>query len=178
MAFFVVWASGWDYFTDNLAIDFSPLITLFGERPTKQFLSESISILDNFIFAEGPGDVEKELLSCVSDITAEIFNEGGISRVIGRPRILELMVWEEDDESEGKNGARKIGTLRDALQQNAWVTANGYEILDEKGHPPELDIPNLSLNKGIERRSQWWFYTAAVLGFMLQAVLSASDETK
>lgn len=83
----------------------APLISLFGERVTKQYLSESISLLDNLIFAlaplgilasvisvirvcgnpslrafigraqEGPGEAARELLSCMSETTAEVFNE-------------------------------------------------------------------------------------------------------
>ncbi|KAB8073732.1 hypothetical protein BDV29DRAFT_175032 [Aspergillus leporis] len=193
-----VWASDWDMFTDNLATDLAPLITLFGERLTTQFLSESISLLDNFIFAlaplgiltaavsairvcgnsslrafigraqEGPGDAEHELLSCVSETTAELFNNSGISRVFGRPRLLEVVVWKEKDPIS-KEGHWKIGTLRDALQQDAWTTEDGRKILDEKDIlRPELEIPNLSLNKGIARRSQGWFFCAAILGLVLQ----------
>lgn len=97
-----------------------------------------------------------------------MFNDGGIARVIGRPRILEVVVWDEEG-TENKEGSRKIGTLRDALQQDAWIVRDGAKFQDEKGYPLELDIPNLSLNKGIARRSQGWFYCAAVLGFALQA---------
>ncbi|KAF7590745.1 hypothetical protein BBP40_002483 [Aspergillus hancockii] len=193
-----VWASGWDEFTDNLATDLAPLITLFGERLTTQFLSESISLLDNIIFAlaplgiltavvsairacgspslrafigraqEGPGEAEHELLSCVSETTAELFNNGGISRVFGRPRLLEVVVWKEKD-SISKEDFWKVETLRDALEQGAWTAKDGSWTFDEKDlQLPELGIPNLSLNKGITRRSQGWFYCAAILGFVLQ----------
>ncbi|KAL4897717.1 hypothetical protein BDV59DRAFT_49061 [Aspergillus ambiguus] len=187
----------WDQFTDNLATDLAPFISLFGERLSKQFLSESVSLLDNFIFAlaplgiltalvsvvrvcgtsslrafvgraqEGPGEAESELLSCVSETTGELFNDNGISRIFGRPRILEVVVWEDYDPLS-KQSYWKIGTLRDALQQGAWVPGDGSWILDEKDYLPELDIPNLSLNKGIERRSPFWFYSAAALGLVLQ----------
>ncbi|KAE8155760.1 hypothetical protein BDV40DRAFT_108163 [Aspergillus tamarii] len=201
-------ASGWDDFTDNLATDLAPLISLFGERLTTQFLSESISLLDNFIFAlaplgiltaavsairvcgnpslrafigraqEGPGEAEHELLSCVSETTAELFNNGGISRVFGRPRLLEAVVWKDKDPLS-KEDCWKTGTLRDALVQGVWSTENGGLSLHEKDYSlPELEIPNLSLNKGIARRSQGWFYSAAVLGFVLQiGVLAYSAVT-
>ncbi|KAL4879592.1 hypothetical protein BJY04DRAFT_193206 [Aspergillus karnatakaensis] len=187
-------AEGWDDFADNFAADLAPLVALFGERLTKQFLSESTSLLDNFIFAlsplgiltavvsviricgnsslrafvgranEAPGEAENELLSCVSEGTAELFNDGGISRVFGRPRLLEIVVWEE-------NGLRRFGTLREALRENAWVVDGAEQVHhDEKGiyALSELDIPNLSLNKGIERRGRGWFYAAAFLGTLLQ----------
>lgn len=111
---------------------------------------------------EAPGEAENELLSCVSEGTAELFNNGGISRVSGRPRILEVVVWEEQ-------GSYKLGHLRDALEDGAW-SAEGEEMQPEKGlHSlPELDIPNLSLNKGIKRRRIAWFYLAALMGIALQ----------
>jgi hypothetical protein len=176
------------------------LITLFGERLTKQFLSESISFLDNIIFAlsplgvltavvsviricgssslrafigraqEGPAEAESELLSCVSESTAELFNEGGISRVFGRPKIVEIVMWEEENLQDGKKTI-EIGTLRDALKQRAWSTHGSglsNEDLSDPTHLPELDIPNLSLNKGIKRRDQFWFHGAAIIGALLQ----------
>ncbi|KAJ5154523.1 uncharacterized protein N7500_009962 [Penicillium coprophilum] len=183
----------WDDFTNNLATDLAPLITLFGERLTKQFLSESISTLDNVIFAlsplgvltavvsviricgssslrafvgraqEGPAEAESELLPCVSESTAELFNDGGITRVFGRPKILEIVAWEDVDHRTGEKGT-KIGTLKDALKEKAW-SCNGKVSPSEL---PELDIPNLSLNKGIKRRDQFWFHCAAILGAILQ----------
>ncbi|KAL4926940.1 ankyrin repeat domain-containing protein [Aspergillus undulatus] len=181
----------WEDFANNFATDLAPLVALFGERLTKQFLAESTRPLDNFIFAlcpigiltavvsliricgnsslrafvgranEPPGEAESELLSCVSEGTAELFNDGGISRVIGRPRILEVVVWEEQ-------GSYKLGTFRDALRTGSWTT-DDEELLSEKGQLslPELDIPNLSLNKGIERRAIGWFYAAALVGVLL-----------
>ncbi|KAJ5377374.1 uncharacterized protein N7496_004783 [Penicillium cataractarum] len=195
-----VLADGWEDFTNNLATDLAPLITLFGERLTKQFLSESISLLDNIIFAlsplgvltavvsvirvcggsslrafigraqEGPAEAESELLSCVSESTAELFNEGGISRVFGRPKIVEIVMWEEENSQDGEKSI-EIGTLRDALKKRAW-SAQGSGLSDEDWsdptYLPEFDIPNLSLNKGIKRRDQFWFHCAAILGALLQ----------
>jgi hypothetical protein len=40
-------AEGWDDFSNNLSTDLSPLLALFGEQVTKQFLSEYLSPLDN-----------------------------------------------------------------------------------------------------------------------------------
>ncbi|OQE24096.1 hypothetical protein PENFLA_c010G07238 [Penicillium flavigenum] len=190
---FVKADDNWDDFTNNLATDLAPLITLFGERLTKQFLSESISILDNVIFAlsplgvltavvsviricgssslrafvgraqEGPAEAESELLPCVSESTAELFNDGGITRVFGRPKIVEIVAWEDADHKTGEKGT-KIGTLKDALEEKAW-SCNGKVSPTEL---PELDIPNLSLNKGIKRRDQFWFHCAAIIGGVLQ----------
>ncbi|KAL3439537.1 hypothetical protein BDV09DRAFT_191098 [Aspergillus tetrazonus] len=114
-------AEGWDDFSNNLATDLSPLIALFGEQVAKEFLSESLSPLDNFIFAmaplgiltavvsairvcgslslrafigraqEGDGTVEAELCSSTSRSVSELYNNGGIARVFGRPKILEIV---------------------------------------------------------------------------------------
>ncbi|KAL2783869.1 hypothetical protein BJX66DRAFT_317679 [Aspergillus keveii] len=100
-------AEGWNDFSNNLATDLSPLIALFGEQVTKQFLSESLSPLDNFIFAmaplgiltavvsairvcgssslrafigraqEGGGTIEAELCSSTSRSVSELYNNGG-----------------------------------------------------------------------------------------------------
>ena len=76
-------------------------------------------------------------------------------------------MWNETDPTT-KETVRKIGTLHQAILENAWVVGEGRSMLDIRGYMPELDIPNLSLNKGIKRRSQGWFYCAAALGIGLQ----------
>ncbi|KAK3899946.1 hypothetical protein C8A05DRAFT_36423 [Staphylotrichum tortipilum] len=68
-------ADEWSDFSNNFATDLVPLITLFGEQVTKQFLSESVGFLDNLIFALAPL---------------------GICRVFGRPKIFEFMYTEEN----------------------------------------------------------------------------------
>ncbi|KAK2756739.1 hypothetical protein FQN54_005185 [Arachnomyces sp. PD_36] len=123
LAIFLPGVSGsdWDDFTNNLATDLAPLLALFGEQVTKQFLSESINLTDNIIFAmaplgvltavvsvirvcggpslrafvgraqEGHGDAEAELCSSTSHDVCELWNRGGIARVFGRPKILEFI---------------------------------------------------------------------------------------
>ncbi|KAL2846969.1 hypothetical protein BJY01DRAFT_247027 [Aspergillus pseudoustus] len=193
--FGMVSAEGWEDFANNFATDLAPLVALFGERLTKQYLSESTSLLDNLIFAlsplgiltavvsviricgasslrafvgranEAPGEAENELLSCVSDATAELFSGGGISRVLGRPRLLEVVVWEDLDRYT-KETMYRLGTLREAIREGAWSEQGEEWALDEKS--PGIDIPNLSLNKGIKRRASGWFWAAALLGIVLQ----------
>jgi ankyrin repeat domain-containing protein 50 len=123
-------ANGWDDFTNNLATDLAPLVALFGEQVTKQFLSESTSPLDNIIFAvaplgiltavvsvirvlgsaslrafvgraqEGRGVAEAELCSSTSNDVCELWNNGGITRVFGRPKILEFIFDNEPKQRE------------------------------------------------------------------------------
>jgi hypothetical protein len=45
LGFPVVLADGWDDFSDNLATDLAPFLSLFGEQVTKQYLSESINFV-------------------------------------------------------------------------------------------------------------------------------------
>ncbi|KAI5853605.1 hypothetical protein BZA05DRAFT_396634 [Tricharina praecox] len=47
-------AVGWDDFANNLGIDLAPLIMLFGEQVTKQYLGDSFGWIDNLIFALAP----------------------------------------------------------------------------------------------------------------------------
>jgi len=44
----------WDGSSNNLAADLALFISLLGEAPTKQFLSESTTISDYIIFAAAP----------------------------------------------------------------------------------------------------------------------------
>ncbi|KAI4865304.1 hypothetical protein F4820DRAFT_458239 [Hypoxylon rubiginosum] len=113
-------AAWWDDFTNNLATDLTPLISLFGEKASTQFLSESTTILDNFLFAmaplgiltgvvsairvcggpslrafigraqEGGGVAEAELCSSTSRDVCELYHNGAIIRAFGRPKILEV----------------------------------------------------------------------------------------
>src|SRR6266566_5296203 len=114
--FTVTKADGWDDFTNNLATDLAPLLSLFGEEITKQYLCESLSWLDCFTFAmaplgiltavvsvirvcgapslrafigkahEGRGAAEAELCSSTSADICELWDRDGVLRVFGRPR--------------------------------------------------------------------------------------------
>lgn len=94
---------------------------------TKQWLSESLTVWDNLLFAigplgvitavvsvirvagspslkafigraqESPGTAELELISCTGGTTAELWNEGGIARVFRRPYISEIVTRSSTD---------------------------------------------------------------------------------
>lgn len=145
-------------------------------------MSELIDTLDDFIFAlvplgvltavvsvirvcgnsslraiigraqEDPASSEKEILSCVSDSTAEIFTESGVARITGSPRILEFVA----DESQAQSGIVNVRKLSEVAGKN-WTDL-------EK----DAKLPNLSLNKGIRRRAPFWFHLAATFGVFLQ----------
>ncbi|KAK8257849.1 ankyrin repeat-containing domain protein [Phyllosticta capitalensis] len=120
----------WDDFANNLATDLGPLISLFGEEPTKQYLSETTLPEDVIIFAmapigiltalvsvirvcgspslrafigraqEGEGNAEVELQSSTSRNVGELYNNGGVARVYGTPKLLEIMFDPEASEEE------------------------------------------------------------------------------
>ena len=114
-------ADGWDDFSSNLAADLAPILALFSEQMTKQYVSESITMVDYFIFAmapigiltaiisaiwvygspslrafigraqEGKGIAEAELCSSTSRDICEVYSNGGTARVFGRPKLLEVV---------------------------------------------------------------------------------------
>ncbi|PVI02237.1 hypothetical protein DM02DRAFT_670680 [Periconia macrospinosa] len=61
----LVRADGWDDFSNNLATDLAPFLSLFGEQVTKQYLSESITLLDYFIFAMAPMGIITAIVSAI-----------------------------------------------------------------------------------------------------------------
>ncbi|KAJ6261247.1 Ankyrin-2 [Drechslerella dactyloides] len=206
-------AFSWDDFTNNFATDLAPLITLFGEQVTKQFLSESLDIWDNLVFAmaplglltavvsvirvcgspslrafigraqESPSTIEADLLSCTSESTAEVFDGGGITRTLGDPQILEVVV-KSDDTSNGDGSKNPIvSMLWEKSAASVWreastrwksatkvAEAQPLQHLTQHGEAMRSrdHHPNLSLNVGIVRLAPGFTYAAAALGVLLQ----------
>lgn len=215
----------WDDFFNNLATDLAPLVSLFGESPTKQFLSESVSPIDIFIFAmaplgiitivvsairvggspslrafigraqEGGGNIEAELCSSTSRDVCEMYNNGGIARVLGRPKILEIVHDPHADMPDfyGLGGKEKSagiysfeGYIKSGNGNAEWDEVTSSQNIprlrktaqeepeSHRSHKDAVTIvfaphPNLSLNVGIKKRSAFWFFLAAVLGVFLQS---------
>jgi hypothetical protein len=135
-----------DDFTNNLATDLGPLLALFGDDLTKQYLSESTKFVDYIIFAMAPvgiltalvsvirvcgdtslrafigkaqeadGAIEAELCTSTSRDVCELFNQAGITRVLGRPRLLELVYY--PDEAKNKKPHMGIHIFRDHLTKD------------------------------------------------------------
>ncbi|KAM0452318.1 hypothetical protein ACHAO4_005529 [Trichoderma viride] len=206
-------ADGWDDFSNNLATDLAPFLALFGEQTTKQFLSESITLLDYYIFSiapigiltavisairvcgtptlrafigraqEGGGDAEAELCSSTSRDVCELYNNGGIARVFGRPKILEVVY---DPSTNGIYPCREFVRRR----QDEWNRSDEWNKSDEWNRSragtgsvadesvlndstadesvAEIFAPNLSLNIGIKRQSNVVSWTVAASGTVLQ----------
>ncbi|CAG9987980.1 unnamed protein product [Clonostachys byssicola] len=204
-------ADWWDDFSNNFASDLAPLLSLFGEQVTKQFLSESISVVDHIIFAmapmgiltavvsvirtcgspslrafigraqEGKGIAEAELCSSTSRDVCELYSNGGIARVFGRPKILEIIF-----DPEGADFRKEAGiyTMRNYLktEKSVWVKKSGVfagSTTDVESTPPkestyadsdiDLFAPNLSLNVGIKRQPTHVSWIVAGLGLFLQS---------
>ena len=58
-------ADGWDDFSSNLAADLAPILALFSEQMTKQYVSESITMVDYFIFAMAPIGILTAIISAI-----------------------------------------------------------------------------------------------------------------
>ncbi|KAM6479258.1 hypothetical protein HDV62DRAFT_399421 [Trichoderma sp. SZMC 28011] len=197
----VVRADGWDDFSNNLATDLAPFLSLFGEQITKQYLSESIATIDYFIFAmapmgiltaivsairvcgspslrafigraqEGGGVAEAELCSSTSRDVCELYNNGGIARVFGRPKILEVVYDPEHNFVDEKAG---IYTFQEFIEKNPkkWTRIQPPESPGTNETMSEAFAqnfsPNLSLNVGIKRKPPAIFWAVAMIGMVLQ----------
>ncbi|KAJ5412956.1 hypothetical protein N7465_005261 [Penicillium sp. CMV-2018d] len=209
----LVRADGWDDFSNNLATDLAPFLSLFGEQITKQYLSESITAIDYFIFAmapmgiltavvsairvcgtpslrafigraqEGAGNAEAELCSSTSRDVCELYNSGGIARVFGRPKILEVVHDPDHDFSDSSDVTAGIYTFQDYVLgkgKNLWKeekpkikpndaeSARGSDPLREPDTPYTAFAPNLSLNIGIKKQSTAVSLAIALVGLLLQ----------
>jgi len=56
---------GGDEFSNNLFSDLAPLLTLFGEQVTKQFLSMSMGWADDILLAMGPLGIMTVIVSAI-----------------------------------------------------------------------------------------------------------------
>ncbi|EEP82856.1 predicted protein [Uncinocarpus reesii 1704] len=208
----VLAADAWDDFYNNFATDLTPLLALFGEQVTKQFLSESTSILDLIIFAvaplgiltavvsvirvcgspslrafigraqEGQGTAEVELCSSTSNDVCELWQRGGIARVFGKPKILEIVY----DRNRGKFYDESDPPSAHIFRSSEYFQQNDIEddgkpdgtlgfrerlVADERQTTGFAPNPNLSLNLGIKKPSRLWLLTAAFTGCVLQAAV-------
>lgn len=207
--FTAIMSDWWDNFANNLATDLAPLISLFGEAPTKQFLSECLNQIDCIIFAmaplgiittvisvvrvcgtpslrafigraqEGGGNAEAELCSSTSREVCELYNNGGIARVFGRPKLLEIV---HDQRATNKDfyQTADLYLFKDYVNEKGkeeWIEqkptpAGSRTAADTEAQPPRF-APNLnlSLNVEIKPHRKSWFIAAAVLGVFLQSAV-------
>ncbi|KAK4145152.1 ankyrin repeat-containing domain protein [Dichotomopilus funicola] len=201
----------WNDFSNNFATDLAPILVLFGEQASKQFLSESTSIWDSIIFGIAPigvitavvsvirlygssslkaligraqeahGVAEAELCSSTSDDVCELWSNGGICRVFGRPLILEFFrVTPGPNDFYHRFESGTVDTRRPPscglYLPKTLLCANGYNITDwveigaaEAGGVRDFaPHPNLSLNIGIKPLPRQLLRIIAALGTLLQ----------
>lgn len=132
-----------DEYANNLFSDLAPLIALFGEQFARQFMSESMSWLDNIIFAMAPLGIitaivgairvggpswlkaivgrareniaaaEIELMSSTSHEVGELWNGQAIVRTVGTPEVAQILFL-ENDVTEGTFGLHTLKTAEKA----------------------------------------------------------------
>ncbi|EEU34422.1 uncharacterized protein NECHADRAFT_102067 [Fusarium vanettenii 77-13-4] len=188
-------------FAFNFFTDIAPLLALFGEQFAAQFLSESLSFEDHIIIAivplgiltiiasairvQGPEIVrafigraretravaELEIMSSTSHDVCELFDGKSIVRVMGRPRIMQLLIFpHEYDMHRGRNESGLISS-REALLPLTSLTRSieehhddGFEPIQElliglrkrcrefwkRSSPPDDDTAVLEATSGTE----------------------------
>ncbi|PHH80598.1 hypothetical protein CDD80_857 [Ophiocordyceps camponoti-rufipedis] len=124
---------------NNLLTDLGPLLALFGERVTMQFMSQSMGWADNIILAMGPLGIitavvgairvggpswlkaiigrareshavaEAELMSSTSEEVCELWNGNAIVRVMGEGPIKEFIVLQPLDKETKSEFAASRG---------------------------------------------------------------------
>jgi hypothetical protein len=112
---------------------------------------------------ESPGTAEVELLSCTSDTTGELWNDGGIARVFGKPQILEIVRLTDPKPADYEDSAG-IFLFAEGVDKT-WKRVSGNPDSLERA---EHRSPNLSLNIGIKKAHRLLLYGVAVLGSCLQ----------
>lgn len=149
-------AEGWDNFANNLGSDLAPLLALFGEQVTTQFLSESLNWMDSLLVAIAPlgiittmvaairtngspllrslvgrakesrGTVEADLMSSTSADVCELWSGGSVVRVLGEPKLLHL-VYVNDP-----SGANKLSSFRDSIKNRLYKTEVVHDLEENK----------------------------------------------
>ncbi|KAK1984379.1 hypothetical protein LZ30DRAFT_747910 [Colletotrichum cereale] len=137
---------------------------------------------------EGGGIAEAELCSSTSRDVCELYHNGAIVRVFGRPKILEIVLDREaadkelaKDQTPSKCG---IHSFRDYIKTQSAEEAHWEEIGKQSGGDEEAQQrpsddktdndnfapnPNLSFNIGIRRRPVYIPQLAAIIAFLAQA---------
>lgn len=186
-------AEGWDNFANNLGSDIAPLLALFGESVTTQYLNESFGILDSLIFALAPlgiitaivaairvagepilrsligkakesrGNVEADLMSSTSSDVCELWNGEGVVRVLGSPVLLQLVAV-----SGPAGGTDGIYTFNDAARVGIYKVKGGDPDMNLERIRGLQNPPNLSLNVSIKPMKHWVLVAFVVLGVLLQ----------
>ena len=165
-------ANGVD-FSNNLFSDLGPVLALFGEQVARQFMSQSMSWLEDVIFAMAPlgiitaiigavrvggpnwlkavvgraresgAVVEIELMSSTSHEVCELWNGQTIVRVMGSPDIAEILYFEDMGDGKDKCG---LFTLKMAIEKR--ILKNAKEIRRDGSTKAEENPLMTAINRG------------------------------
>ncbi|KAG0643608.1 hypothetical protein HOY80DRAFT_916132 [Tuber brumale] len=183
-------------FSNNLFSDLAPVLALFGEQVSKQFLSQSLTWLEDVIFAMAPLGIvtaivsairvggpnwlkavvgraresravaEVELMSSTSHEVCELWNGEAIVRVMGSPEVAEILYFKHG--TDGQGGPRFL-TL-EAAKGNG-ILRNAKKRMEGGSNLPRdvtsISAPNISLNI-CEANEQGELWLFAILGIVLQ----------
>jgi len=160
-------------FSNNLFSDLGPVLALFGEQVTRQFMSQSMSWLEDVIFAMAPlgiitaiisavrvggpnwlkavvgrareseAVVEFELMSSTSHEVCELWNGKAIVRVMGSPDIAEILYFEDMANDKDKCG---LFTLEAAIR--AGLLRDAKETRKGGSTRAEENPPVTAINRG------------------------------
>ncbi|RPA72062.1 ankyrin [Ascobolus immersus RN42] len=180
-------------FSNNLISDLAPIIALFGEQVTRQYLSHTSSLLECIIFACAPIGIitgvicairvggsrslkaligrarepealaELEVLSSTSPDVCELWNGSGIARVVGSPHILELVLLPA---IEGKPA--QIHTLQTAVQESIFELREKNAEIAQSFETEFTSPPNISYNVAGGPPPKKELLFSAILGIVLQ----------
>ncbi|KAK3346333.1 hypothetical protein B0T25DRAFT_461123, partial [Lasiosphaeria hispida] len=150
-----------DDFSNNLFTDLAPLLVLFGERVTMQFMSQSMGWADNIILAMAPLGIitaivgairvggpswlkaiigraresraipESELMSSTSNEVCELWNGQEIVRVMGSGPIREFIILLPVSGDE-KEGQTKRATTPTKARSNSVNNPNDDQEIDQE----------------------------------------------
>ncbi|KAK3378991.1 hypothetical protein B0T24DRAFT_506525, partial [Lasiosphaeria ovina] len=180
-----------DEFSNNLFSDLAPLLTLFGEQVTKQFLSMSMGWADNVLLAMGPLGIMTVIVSAI--------RVGGIKRlkaIVGRARESrstaeqELLSSTSQDVCELWSGEEIVRLIGNPQGMKCLIVTNEARVYDLKSAiehklfrsdmvPPEVTAtltnaaPNLALNVKNANAPGWELWLWAFFGVALQLIAIA-----
>ncbi|KAH7309117.1 hypothetical protein B0I35DRAFT_441476 [Stachybotrys elegans] len=125
-----------DEFSNNLFSDLAPLLTLFGEQVTKQFLTMSMSWEDNILLAMGPLGIITIIVSAI-----RVGGGKGLKTLIGRARESRSVVEQE---------------LLSSTSENVCELWNGQEIVRLVGSWDETSTLVVDQNGDVSEMAHAW----------------------
>ncbi|KAF4629167.1 hypothetical protein G7Y89_g8987 [Cudoniella acicularis] len=164
----------WDTFTNNFATDLAPVIVLFGEQVSKQFLSESTSFWDNIIFGIAPIGVLTAIVSAI-----RLYGDASLKAFIGRAQEAhgeaEAELCSSTKHADG--GEEKEGDEDDMTiyPESNWTEIPPRSPQNQRNAMERAKLetfaphPNLGLNIGIKGVPSPILPVIAVVGICLQA---------